>query len=99
MSAQAQQGENVELDDRERRAAVESMVVDREGPGLFRVYSGTRGNYLVDAVEGVCECPDSQYRGVTCKHQIRVAYLLGERDVPEGVRADPSIEAQRRRGF
>ena len=37
--------------------------------------------YTVDTDDATCTCPDHKYRNAFCKHQRRVAYTLGERDI------------------
>lgn len=44
--------------------------------------------YLVDVEDGVCSCPDSTHRGVTCKHTLAARYWLGDRSVPAWVQTD-----------
>lgn len=75
-----------DVDDRDRRAATECMIVLPEAPGLYRVWSAER-EYLVDGHSGVCECADSTYRGVKCKHVRRCEFATGVRDVPQGIPA------------
>ena len=73
------------IDPRTMRAATESMTTVLEAPGLIRVYSGTNADYLVDIVEGVCECDDYRYNEPEngCKHIARVELELGEREIPD----------------
>ena len=75
-----------DVDDRDRRAATECMIVLREAPGLYRVWSGAR-EYLVDGVGYACECADSTYRGVKCKHIRRCEFATSARDVPHEIPA------------
>lgn len=76
-------------DERDIRAATESMTVVHEGRGNWTVYSGETSEYDVFLVgdEWKCECADHHYRGNLCKHSRRVQMLLGERPVPELSRA------------
>ena len=76
-----------EVDDRDVRAATECMIVMREAPGLYRVWSEER-EYIVDGVGYACECADSTYRGVKCKHIRRCEFATSARDVPHGIPAE-----------
>lgn len=73
--------------DRDVRALTEYLTVLSEAPDLYTVVSQSGVSYIVDARDGACECPDATYRGVTCKHQRRVAYATGERPIPAWVDA------------
>lgn len=58
--------------DRYERACAEDMTVTPIAPGMVTVeHNGER--YDVDLVEGACECPDSTYRHVYCKHALQGA--------------------------
>jgi hypothetical protein len=73
-------------DARTRRAATKSMTTHLEAPGLIRVYTCSgdgQDGYLVDAIEGVCECPAFRYQDGKCKHICRVEMELGEREIPD----------------
>ena len=72
------------LEDRDYRALAERMTVFAVAPGVFDVVA-EGPTYRVDLQAGVCECADSQYRGVECKHQRRVRFVTGARDIPAGV--------------
>jgi hypothetical protein len=50
---------------------------------LFLVVSQSGKEYLVDAQDWSCECPDATHRDARCKHQRRVALHTGELDVDE----------------
>lgn len=50
---------------------------------LYLVVSESGSECLVDTRLGSCVCADSQYCGVECKHQRRIAYAIGKREVPE----------------
>ena len=50
---------------------------------LYVVVSQSGKEYLVDARDWACECPDARHRDVRCKHQRRVALHTGELDVDE----------------
>ena len=85
--------------DRDIRAAEEAMVVVPIAPGMYEVYSGTQAKYLVDVVEGACECDDMYWNDPEdgCKHVRRVRQTLGLDPIPEGVRrVDPTLPKQRR---
>lgn len=83
-----------QLEDVEVRALTEKMTVlddvgdARDAPGLYVVVSSSGASYLVDHQEARCECPSQFYRGGECKHLARVAYALGDRDIPEWVQED-----------
>jgi len=74
--------------DRTEAALTEVMsVLDdiglvRGAPNLYLVVSSSGSTYLVDTREGSCECPDDEYRAITCKHRRRVAFATGERSIP-----------------
>jgi len=82
---------DLELDERDVRALTQYLTVlddtgrARDAPGLYLVVSESGSEYLVDAVEGVCECPDHRHRDVRCKHLRRVAFATGERPIPADV--------------
>ncbi|KDE58532.1 hypothetical protein EL22_04120 [Halostagnicola sp. A56] len=84
-----------DVDERDRRAASEAMVVVPNGPGLYKVHSGEKSIYTVDLVGGACECADSRYRDSICKHTRRVEMAIGEREIPAGVRVDPTLRLRR----
>jgi len=80
-----------EIDDRTRRALTEYMAVLPEGGDIYTVVGQNGGGeYRVDALEGRCTCPDAEYRldpDESCKHERRVAFATGEREIPSW--ADP----------
>ena len=82
------------LPDRTEAALTEVMsVLDdiglaRGAPDLYLVVSSSGATYLVDTREGTCECPDDEYRAITCKHRRRVAFATGERPIPGWVARD-----------
>jgi len=80
-----QESDGTELDDRTERALTEYMSVLAEGGDVFTVVGENGGTYRVDSRKSRCTCPDHEHRGVTCKHQHRVAFATGERVVPAGV--------------
>jgi len=78
------------LDDRTRRALEECMSVlgdvggaDPEA-GLYTVVGENGGTYLVDVIDGTCECPDSEYRDPDggCKHVRRARLATGQTAIP-----------------
>ena len=79
------------IDERDERALQQFLTVlpetgrARGADGLFLVVSESGGEYLVDAREQRCECPDHEHRRVRCKHLRRVAFATAERPVPVGV--------------
>jgi hypothetical protein len=79
------------IDPRTRRALEECMTVlpdhgrAEDAPGLFVVIGeNERGEYLVDARTGSCECKDARYRDPEdgCKHLRRCRIATGESPVP-----------------
>lgn len=82
------------IDERDARALTQVMsVLDdvgrvRDAPGLYLVISESGREYLVDADLGACECADSYYRGIRCKHQRRVAFATGAEEIPAWVDRD-----------
>jgi len=80
--------ERAALDDRTVRALTERMTVcddvgqARGAPGIYVVTTESGSEYLVDAREGRCTCPDAQHRDVRCKHQRRINFATGERAIP-----------------
>lgn len=72
------------LDDRDWRALTERMTVFAAAPGIFDVV-GEGSTYRLDLDDGRCECPDSLHRDVECKHVRRVRFVIGAREVPEGI--------------
>jgi len=94
--------ERTELDERDRRALEEYLtVLDDYGRAkgaddLYMVVSQSGSEYLVDAREGTCECPDSQFRcsDIGCKHVRRVAILRGDRPVPADALDDVDVNDQ-----
>ncbi|MDJ1433974.1 SWIM zinc finger family protein [Halostagnicola sp. A-GB9-2] len=84
-----------DLGDREQRALEQYLTVLEDDPrvrgadDLFLVVSESGSEYLVD-LEGLsnCECPDSTYRNVTCKHIHRALFATSRRPIPEGVDRD-----------
>ena len=77
------------IDARDVRALTEPMTVcgqlgrARGADDLYLVVSTSE--YLVDVREGVCECPDHQYRDANCKHLRRITYEAGMRPIPSWV--------------
>lgn len=94
MSRAQQGGELRPLDERDAKALTESMTVvgwierARGADGLYEVYTQSGANYLVDLQTGSCECPDARYRDRECKHQIRVKFEVGAREIPAWVDPD-----------
>ena len=72
------------FESRDADALTDYMIVIEDAPGLFLVYGQHGDEYVVDTRGGVCTCPDQQYRVPAggCKHRRRVAFHIGERDVP-----------------
>lgn len=84
MSATADVEAAARLDDRDIRALSERMTVFAVAPGIFDVV-GEGSMYRVDLQDGRCECPDSLHRDVECKHERRVRFAIGAREVPQGI--------------
>jgi hypothetical protein len=88
-------GEDV-LDEVDARALTQYLTVMddvgrvRDAPGLFLVVSESGSEYLVDARDAACECPDSQYRDRSggCKHIRRVLFATGREAIPAWVDRD-----------
>lgn len=85
------------VDERDVRALQQFLTVlpdvDRAAgaAGLYEVVSESGSQYLVDAREGVCECPDFEYRALGpkgCKHLRRVAFATGRRPIPPAIDRD-----------
>jgi hypothetical protein len=74
--------------------ASEFMHVERHGPGIYRVDSGSGNSYEVDLESGMCTCPDAGTRGPWCKHYFAVLFQTGELPsvVGSGVVADESAD-------
>jgi hypothetical protein len=83
-----------QLDVRDADALTAAMtVIPTDAPDIYLVVSDSGREYRVDARHGACECPDARHRDVTCKHQRRVAYATGQREIPEWV-DDDAVDAQ-----
>lgn len=88
--------ESITLDARDVRALTEVMTVlgnqgrVRGADGLYEVVSASGSTYLVDTDQDACECLDSQYRDPKdgCKHLRRVAFEIGECEIPGWVDRD-----------
>ena len=68
-----------DVDERDHRALTETMFVRHDAPDLYEVRTES-GDYVVDAREPACSCPDFRYRDVRCKHIRRVRFETGDRD-------------------
>ena len=77
------------LTDREIRALTERLVVlDRNAPGLFTVFSEEGTEYTVDIHDGgACTCPDVEFNDPEggCKHQHAARFIVGDRAIPSWV--------------
>ena len=75
-----------ELPARAARAWTEPMAVRPEpedgAVARYRVDAASGATYTVDPVAGTCACPDSRFRGATCKHRRRVAIEITAGRVP-----------------
>jgi hypothetical protein len=82
------------LDDRDVRALTEYMTVLEssptlpDAPGMYAVVSASGSEYHVDARHSRCECDDSEYRDVRCKHIRRVEYETGRCPLPAWIDSD-----------
>ena len=90
ISADDGSAESVEdLSRREVRALTERLVVlDRDAPGLFTVYSEEGIGYTVDIQGGgAYTCPDVQFNDPDggCKNQHAAHFLAGDREIPSWV--------------
>lgn len=74
------------------RALTECMTALEIAPDLYTVIGENQGpEYTVDTRVGRCTCPDASYRldeGQPCKHELRVRYATGEREIPDWVDED-----------
>jgi predicted nucleic acid-binding Zn finger protein len=68
------------IDDRDRRALLEALLVEPLAPGMYAVYSEDGREYVVDTDGGACTCPDFRYREVECKHLRRARLEAGDAD-------------------
>lgn len=87
-----------ELEPRTRRALEEYMTVLPGDGGLCEVYTESGSEYVVDAVDGACTCPDVRHNlghDEDCKHVRRARFALGidavSTNVVEGVEVDESL--------
>lgn len=69
------------------RALTECMTALEIAPDLYTVIGENQGpEYTVDTRVGRCTCPDATYRldeDRACKHELRVRYATGEREIPD----------------
>jgi predicted nucleic acid-binding Zn finger protein len=77
------------LEGRDVRALTQPMDVypndpDAAAPWEVAVYHGGE-QYVVNTEVGFCPCPDAHYRGAECKHLRRVAFEVGDREIPAGI--------------
>jgi len=90
-----------DLEKRTRRALEEYISIlpdlgDAAGcDSLVTAVSESGSEYLVDLLEGRCNCPDSEHRNPDggCKHLRRARFALGLRRVPDAphVDVDPQL--------
>ena len=89
---------NVRINDRDRRALTEYLTVlpdqgrARDAPGMALVVSESGSQYLVDARDGACTCPDAEYRDVECKHVARTRFATGQRAIPAAAAAQLNVD-------
>lgn len=78
------------------RAITAIMRVERDGPGIYRVDSGSGDSYTVELESGMCDCPDARSRGPWCKHFFAVLFQTGELPVVvgTGVVSDERADAE-----
>jgi hypothetical protein len=90
--------EQVEIAGRTERAFTDVMRVRQDkgradgADGLFIVETHIEADddteqtdYLVDAQQGRCECPDHEHRNSRCKHIRRVDFATGRKEIPRPV--------------
>jgi len=88
------------IDERDQRALGQFLTVlpetgrARGADDLFLVVSESGSEYLVDARDQRCTCPDHEYRGVRCKHLRRVAIARGDRPVSAAELAAADVDPQ-----
>jgi hypothetical protein len=92
-----------DLPKRAVRALTEKMTVlpdtgrVKNADDLYLIVSGSGSEYLVDAREGRCDCPDAQHNldaDDRCKHERRVEYATGQRPIQTWVNVnaiDPQL--------
>ncbi|QLG49106.1 hypothetical protein [Natrinema halophilum] len=88
------------LDERDVRALEEYLTVTPEigrargADDLTLVTSQSGKEYLVDVREGVCECPDSEYRHPDggCKHVRRARIAMGHETVDARTLAELDVD-------
>ncbi|MDQ2072829.1 hypothetical protein RBH20_09810 [Haloarcula sp. H-GB4] len=74
--------------DRTRRALEQYLTVTpdvgqaRGAEGIALVTSQSGSEYIVDTLEGRCECRDAEYRDVVCKHIRRARFAMGLDAIP-----------------
>jgi len=73
-------------------------VVPEDDTALCRVYTESSSEYVVDAEDGACTCPDVRHNlghDELCKHQRRARFALGLDAIPtnavEVFDVDPSL--------
>lgn len=82
------------LSDRSVRALTEIMTVlpdvdvAKGADGMYAVVSQSGSQYIVDAIDGSCTCPDATKRDVVCKHVHRTRFATGQQSIPEYVETD-----------
>ncbi|WP_338756502.1 hypothetical protein V9T20_12535 (plasmid) [Halobacterium salinarum] len=71
----------------EKMTALDDVGWAKGSPGLYLVVTESGACYRVDHQEERCNCSDQFYRNPSggCKHIRRVAYALGERQIPNWV--------------
>lgn len=80
-----------DLEKRSVRALTEKMTVLPLGGDVFSVTTESGSEYRVDARERRCTCPDSKHNldsDESCKHERRVVFAVGDREIPEWVEMD-----------
>ena len=71
------------IDKRDRRALSEQLVVLEDAPDIYKVYSETGEEYMVETRAPACTCPDFRYREADCKHIRRARLEAGDRDLTD----------------
>jgi hypothetical protein len=102
LQAAANDADRTDVEDRTRRALEQYLTTleddgrARGADGLVTVTSESGATYLVDLVEGACECDDYTYREPEdgCKHIRRARFATGREALPADVVAAVDVDPQ-----
>lgn len=96
-----QETSGIDLEDERTRRALEEYLTVTPNIGraagaddLALVTSQSGREYLVDVRDGVCECPDHEYRGIECKHLIRARIAMGKVTIDAATLAEFDVDPQ-----